>query len=431
MKISINKSYVNRGNLIFTGISLMIIGAIILYGKTNFLNIIIKAIAIALIINGTSQIISRFVKRKDNISQNVTIGQSMLNLILGFGIFYLKNISLSLLPIVFALYLILNGTVKLISIYIYAKNQINIKLGLIIECIVYFGFGITSLFSPLMHLDTVLVIIAIYFILFGINFIKDFIREILPVNTKTKLKRKIRITLPVFLVALIPHKVLKKVNEYFEVNNNVVDENDKKNEEDIDLEVFIHVTPNGVGVVGHVDLYYNGEIISYGNYDESSYKLFGIVGKGTLFSCDKSKYINFCTSYSKKTLFSYGLKLNDEQRKNIENKIKEIKSNLVEWEPPVVLADDEHNIDDYKDYASMLYKSTGAKFFNFKSGKFKTYFGLNTNCVLLADSVIGNSGTDILGIGGIITPGTYYEYLKREFSKRNSIVVSRNIYKQK
>lgn len=429
MKISINKSYVNRGNLIFTGISLMIIGAIILYGKTNFLNIIIKAIAIALIINGTSQIISRFVKRKDNISQNITLGQSMLNLALGFGIFYLKNISLSLLPIVFALYLIINGTVKLISIYIYAKNHTNIKLGLIIECIVYFSFGITSLFSPLMHLDTVLIIIAIYFILFGINFIKDFIREILPVSTKTKLKRKVRITLPAFLVALIPHTVLKKINEYLEINDYTIGDIDKKVDDDVDLEVFIHVTSNGFGVVGHVDLYYNGEIISYGNYDESSYKLFGIVGKGTLFICDKSKYIKFCTSYSKKTLFSYGLKLNDEQRKNIEEKINEIKSNLVEWKPPIVLANDEHNIDDYKDYASELYKSTGAKFFNFKSGKFKTYFGLNTNCVLLADSVIGNSGTDILGIGGIITPGTYYEYLKREFTKRNSIVVSRNIYR--
>ncbi|MER3123693.1 hypothetical protein ABQG71_21380, partial [Bacillus altitudinis] len=178
------------------------------------------------------------------------------------------------------------GTVKLISIYIYAKNHINIKLGLIIECIVYFGFGITSLFSPLMHLDTVLVIIAIYFILFGINFIKDFIREILPVNTKTKLKRKVRITLPAFLVALIPHKVLKKINEYLEINDYTIDDIDKKDDDDVDLEVFIHVTSNGFGVVGHVDLYYNGEIISYGNYDESSYKLFGIVGKGTLFICD-------------------------------------------------------------------------------------------------------------------------------------------------
>jgi hypothetical protein len=35
------------------------------------------------------------------------------------------------------------------------------------------------------------------------------------------------------------------------------------------------------------------------------------------------------------------------------------------------------------------------------------------NCVLLADSVIGRLGTDILGISGIITPGTYYSHLQK------------------
>lgn len=40
-------------------------------------------------------------------------------------------------------------------------------------------------------------------------------------------------------------------------------------------------------MVGNVDLYYNVEIISYGNYDEPSYKLFGVVGRGILFRCEK------------------------------------------------------------------------------------------------------------------------------------------------
>ena len=32
---------------------------------------------------------------------------------------------------------------------------------------------------------------------------------------------------------------------------------------------------------------------------------------------------------------------------------------------------------------------------------------------------------------GIITPGTYYEYLNREFQKKNSMVISRKIYNNK
>jgi len=34
-------------------------------------------------------------------------------------------------------------------------------------------------------------------------------------------------------------------------------------------------------------------------------------------------------------------------------------------------------------------------------------------------------------MNGIITPGAYYEYLNREFQKKNSMVVSRKIYNSK
>ena len=65
---------------------------------------------------------------------------------------------------------------------------------------------------------------------------------------------------------------------------------------------------------------------------------------------------------------------------------------------------------------------------NLKAGKFKTYFVLNTNCVLLADTILGTSGIDILKVSGLIAPGTYYEYFEREFKRKRSKVVSKRIY---
>ena len=85
----------------------------------------------------------------------------------------------------------------------------------------------------------------------------------------------------------------------------------------------------------------------------------------------------------------------------------------------------------YNDYASVLYQNTGAKFYKFRSGRFQKYFVLGANCCRLADLIIGKSGIDLLKMNGIITPGTYYDYLNREFQKKNSIVVSRHIYNQK
>ena len=56
---------------------------------------------------------------------------------------------------------------------------------------------------------------------------------------------------------------------------------------------------------------------------------------------------------------------------------------------------------------------------------------LGSNCCRLADNIVGKSGIDLLKMNGAITPGTYYEYLNREFQKKNSMVISRKIYNQK
>lgn len=48
--------------------------------------------------------------------------------------------------------------------------------------------------------------------------------------------------------------------------------------------------------------------------------------------------------------------------------------------------------------------------------------------MLLADTILGTSGIDILKISGLIAPGTYYEYFDREFKRKRSKVVSKKIY---
>ena len=59
---------------------------------------------------------------------------------------------------------------------------------------------------------------------------------------------------------------------------------------------------------------------------------------------------------------------------------------------------------------------------------FKYYFVMTTNCVLLADRIIGKSGIDIVNMNGIITPGTYLSYFEEEYKKENSRVIEKHIY---
>mgnify|MGYP005770581783 FL=1 len=156
------------------------------------------------------------------------------------------------------------------------------------------------------------------------------------------------------------------------------------------------------------------------------------MGDGVLFTIDKKeKYVDFCNNYAGKTLFCFGLRLTEEQRVRVDRKMDEIFSYLYEWDPPVVQAvkRGETDLEQYKEYASRLYRVTGAKFYKFTKSSFKTYFVFTTNCVKLADEVIGSSGTDVLGINGLVTPGTYYDYLNREYTLKNGIVISREVYR--
>lgn len=82
-------------------------------------------------------------------------------------------------------------------------------------------------------------------------------------------------------------------------------------------------------------------------------------------------------------------------------------------------------------YAALLQQQTGAQLYKFTQSRFKTYFVLSTNCVLLADTILGQAGTDVLSVRGFISPGTYQDFLEREYSKPYSMVVSRFVYQQK
>ena len=45
-------------------------------------------------------------------------------------------------------------------------------------------------------------------------------------------------------------------------------------------------------MVGHCDIVYKDKVISYGNYDTSSERLFGAIGDGVMFISNLKKYID-------------------------------------------------------------------------------------------------------------------------------------------
>ena len=415
---------VNINSFLILGISLVIIGFLILIGSVNLFKDVFNVMFIILLIISIKNLISFLLKKNEDklklLTKTVVVILSLIACIF-------KDYSVAIIPIVFAIYLLINSIANLFNFTLLKLNKLRGGYSNLLIGLTYLFFGIVILFSPLIHLNIVLNILGIYSILLGINSIFDYI------DLKNYIKiPRIKVNLPFIIEALIPISVLQKMNKQYNEENNVYDKINKKDNIKPDIEILIHVTEDGYGKLGHLDICYNDEIISFGNYDPSKNKLNGVFGSGVVFIAKpKLKYIRFCIEDTKKTLFVFGLKLTEKEREDVEKRIKKIKEQLKEWNPPYLeakLKKIKVKKEEYKDYSSRIYKYMKPQFYKFKSGKYIVFFILKNNCVSLANKIIGPVLNKHKKMYGILTPGTYYDYLEREYMKKNSIVVTKKIY---
>ena len=362
-----------------------------------------------------------------------TLGVALVKLlVLGYllGSNLATDVPIYILALVIGIYQIFHASINLVTYVLYRKNKIRPRFRLLLDGLVLVFLGGTSLLSSTGNSVFQLFVLGAYFFLYGVSNIRDgflFEEEI----GKNHLKRRVRMSLPIALAALIPASTLAKINKFMQEN---ADEKEDihlgmvKSGKTAELEIFVHTAETSLfSAIGHVDICYQGRVISYGNYDPSSETLFGMVGDGVLYFCDRDKYIDLCKRESQKTLFGYGIDLTPEMEKAVQKKLAELKQLTIPWEPSADKITTGDGKEDYT-YAYKIRHETDGELYKFIKSKFKSYFVLSTNCVLLADTIVGQAGTDILSPKGFIAPGTYQAYLNREFEKPNSIVVSKHVY---
>ena len=414
------KKNLSSNSFLILGVALIIIGFLSIIGNVKLFKDVATIVLIIMVVLTIKNLIEFLLKKENN---NIKLFTKVISVIISIVMFIFKDYSIAIVPILFSLYILINSMANLFQFVLFKINKLRGGYNYLLLGLFYLTFGFIILFSPLIHLYIVLVILGIYSILLGIGFIFDYFE----INHF----KKIRIFLPFLVEVLIPISVIQDINKKTNSDNDIYEEINKKDNEKTDLEILIHVTEDGYGKFGHLDICYKNEVISFGNYDPKTSKLNGVFGKGVLFILKnkRKEYIKFCIEDSKKTMFVFGIKLNDAEKENIENNIKKLKEEIIEWNPPYKEAlkkDKNVKIEDYMEYSSRIYRALKPKFYKFKNGKYKVFFVLKHNCVTLAHKIIGD--LDLLKIYGIVTPGTYYDYLEREYHKKNSIVVSKKIY---
>ena len=413
---------ISTNSILISSILFCLLGIILIVVPTGSLSLFHFTISISMILLGTFLIIINIFKKE--VISNTFIGIFLL--FAGIFFFYNPTNFLVLFPILFSIYIFLMGIIKFSTFYIYKSNKFDGFIRTFFNAIWDFLFSFLILINPTRSIKPLTYILGFYFILVAITQFIDFLRIKFPDNFLVK-RRRFRITLPTIISLFIPYTFYTKINKFLndEVTHVKIDKNVSGN---VDLEIFIGVKESLIGKFGHADLCFENKIYSYGHYDEESKRLFDCVGDGTLFIVNnREKYLRFCAEHSKKTIFAFGITLTDKQKEKVRDELNRIQSYTYRWK---CLQETNKN-NNYGDYASCLYRATNAKFYKFKESTYKLYFALWTNCVKLVDNIMKATGSDILRLNGVITPGAYYYHLNNEFKKKKSNVIRKEIITNK
>lgn len=413
--------------------------AIALFASSILLifNIKLAWIAIELVVSGLillvgiMYVVSILLKSTEDRIKHFLIG--LLCIVGGIALFATPQIVKGTFSLIAGLMAIIIGFFVFIN-SIKLKNDGASWIGTLITASLYIILGAEmTFFTRQGRLFSML--LGFYLLLFSFNIFIDALTSLMGSSDGAqKAKKRIRISMPVIISAFLPIKLLRSVNKLVEEGPETFlllpNQSKKQNE---DLIIFIHTREGLVTGMGHVDISIDGTVYSYGNYDDSTWKFGGFFADGVLVEMDNKSHIKQALKIEKKILMAYGLSLTPEHKIAVKNKLNELLKDTIPWESSAEQCEKgliKGKPSDYKDTSSQLYNDYKAHFLKFKHGNpFKTYYAMGTNCVKLADSIVGKSGVDVLKVNGIITPGTYLDYLDRLYERGDSIVISRTLYK--
>lgn len=417
-------------NRMLIGVANISIGVLLFVCQDFMRTSALYVLALLLLLKGMGNLIG-WATKKPRIMRKMML--PLFTLAFGAAFLFYHVLPFAILTVLFAGYLLLCGIIKTVDAFLLFRQRLPEGWLSTASAVFYLTFGVVLVIMPSHHIPATLYCIGVYCILLGVTYLADGVHGAIPPTAKGKLRRRVRITLPIFLAMFLPYGMQKRINDFLASGKEPPDwyGEERKDHQPPDLEVFIHVASRGFNRIGHCDLCFDGEVIAYGNYDEKHSVPFGL-GPGVLILSQKEEYIPFCLRFNKTTIFCFGLRLTENQKERVRQRVRAIKELLVPWDPPYQAARKKGktaSLAEYRDFSSHLGYNTKAEFFKFKSGKFKTYFVMTTNCVLLAESIVCQAGTDILNLTGIISPGTFYDYLDREFLRPGSMVISREAYR--
>lgn len=410
---------------ILFGLISMLFGTLVILFRESWVYLLLEMTQALLIIKFFWEIIIIWIsyKKQGHILERILASSKILFIIMiGVILTSYPTTITSIIVYFIGSYQIIIGLIGLFSYSVISKDRVKVDRSLLWIPLIHLVFGISSFYSS-SRISQTLLILGVYLVFVGLTLLTDGSRMVLARRTTlNRLSSRIRIPLPVFLEAIIPNRSIIRFNRELQqaelLGEGTLSDYPLKYSDESLVHLLIQVGASGFDKIGHVDVSYKGKVYSYGNHDVDSHKLFGAIGDGVLIEADEMKYLAYLKSRHV-TVFRYGIVLSQAEQNNFQVELGRLLQQSTEW----VITSEEQR----KSFMGRVIQAAEGKGYKFKEGRYKTYFVLGTNCVLLADNLLGANGINIINLSGILSPGSYYDYFDKLFQLNGSNVISKTI----
>ena len=326
------------------------------------------------------------------------------------------------------------GILRLLICVSCIRNRLKGAVRNGISAFLCIAFGLFLIINPIKNFSLLALIAGFYMIFYAITMLGDFIASVSKSDLdENKISRRAHFALPNLYTAIQPARMIGVINKYREegkiVGGMLIERKPDSTLDTVNVEILVHLTTQGTNKFGHVDLAIKDKVYSYGTYDSSKVSLGGFVAQGTFIVVPKIPYLKYCLDYQQKYVIGFGAALSEKQlscvRKNIEEMLSHCEPLESRYEQAVKNGEDGSQLNDP---ASNIVRDVGGKVYTVVDGPFKRYFGINTNCVRVADWLLTDSGVDSLTFNAISTPGGYYSMLDNMFARKNTRIIRKTSY---
>lgn len=321
-----------------------------------------------------------------------------------------------LIPILYGVWAILRAISKALSWLAYRMDRIRPRWMVLADALITLGFALILLVDPLPGYLRLMTVAGIYALYLGSVTLTGGLLAVFQRRLQGAISHIIASPMPMFLSLFVPQQVFMTVEAQSPTPQCALQPlNDHQ------IEILFHMKRAGADAIGHVDLIHRGIVYSYGAHDPLKRRILNGFGDGVFIIAKAQPYLEFCLNSEHKRMVGFVIEPEASSLKAFETRLNRLLERSVEWNP-------ESTDPSQPIYAQRLQTVTGARLLKFKSGLFKTYFAVSTNCVTLVESLIQDRQVAMIRLTPVLTPGMYFTLMNNAYRLQAQTIVQRRTY---